>query len=132
MALGAQSIERGVHMDRVPRSDETDHHAERAELVFLPLAVALAQFAALAVEDDPGELIPARAAVELDEDAPTVALVVDEPQQVERLHQPSELLGVARALLRDCTLRLGESVGIEESGSQRRTRSRGRSTSDQR
>jgi len=80
-----------------------------AELVFLPFAVALAKLAALAVEDGAGELVAAFAAVELDQDAPTVALVVDEPQEVERLHQSAELLE-----------RAGESgraiVGLDDAG----------------
>ena len=78
VALGAELVERRVHVDRVPEHDDVDHQPERAELVLLAFAVALAQLAALAVEDDAGELVAALAAVELDQDAPPVGLVVDE------------------------------------------------------
>ena len=92
VALGAEPIERGVHVDRVPQHHEVDHDAERAEMVYLPFAVALAQLAALALGGDQGKLVAAFAAIELDQNAPAIALVVDEPQEVERLHQPPELL----------------------------------------
>lgn len=44
------------------------------------------------MEDDAGELVATFAAVELEQDAPAIALVVDEPEEVERLHQPPDLL----------------------------------------
>ena len=69
---------------------------EGAELILLPLAVALPQLAALAVEDDAGEPVASFAAVELDQDAPAVGLVVDVGQQVERLDDPAELLQCPR------------------------------------
>ena len=55
-------------------------------------SVTLAQFAALAVEDDSGELVAPLAPVELDKNAAAISRAVDEPQQVERLDQPTELL----------------------------------------
>ena len=51
--------------------------AQGAELVLLAFAVALAQFAALAVEHGAGELVPALATVQLDQDAASVRLVVN-------------------------------------------------------
>src|ERR687894_3208687 len=66
--------------------------AQRPELVFLAFAVALAQLAPLAVEHHARELVPSLAAVELHQDAPTVALVVDVRQHVEALRQPAPLL----------------------------------------
>ena len=59
--------------------------AEAAELVLLALAVALPELAALAVKDHAGEPMAAFVAVELGQDAPPVAFVVDEAEQVERL-----------------------------------------------
>lgn len=61
-----------VHVDRVPENDDVYHEAERAKLVLLAFAIALAQLAAFAMEHDARELMPSLAAVELDQDAPTV------------------------------------------------------------
>jgi hypothetical protein len=85
MSFSPELAERGIHVDGVPEHDEVDHEPERAELVLLAFAVALAQLATLAVEDDAGELMAAITAVELGEDATTVGFVVDEAEQVERL-----------------------------------------------
>ena len=41
-AFGTKLVEYGVHVDRVPQHDEVDDDAERAELIFLAFAVALA------------------------------------------------------------------------------------------
>src|SRR5208337_4510537 len=56
---------------------------------------ALAEFAAFAVEDDARELVTSLAAVELHENAPTIAFVIDEAQQVECLHQAAQFLKCA-------------------------------------
>ena len=56
---------------------------ERAELILLPFAVALAKFTALAVEYGAGKQVAALAAIELDQDPAPVGFVVDEPQHVE-------------------------------------------------
>src|SRR5450755_1107741 len=81
VALSDELVQRRVHVDRVPKQDQIDHESERAELVLLTFAVALAQLAAPAVKDHPGELVTSLAAVKLSEDAPTVALVIDEAQE---------------------------------------------------
>jgi hypothetical protein len=47
---------------------------------------------AVAVKDDAGKLVPALAAVELGEDAPTVGFIVDVAKEVERLHDAPEFL----------------------------------------
>ena len=91
-ALGAELVQRRVHVDRVPEHDDVDHKAQGPELVLLALAVALAQFAALAVEHSTGKLMPALAAVELHQDAAPVCLVVDVGQQVEALDHAAPLL----------------------------------------
>ena len=57
-ALGPELVERGIHVDRVPEHDDVHHKTERTELVLLALVVALPQFAALAVKDGAGELLP--------------------------------------------------------------------------
>jgi hypothetical protein len=43
-------VEGSIHVDRVPQDDGVDDQAKGAELILLALAVALAQFTALAVE----------------------------------------------------------------------------------
>jgi hypothetical protein len=58
---------------------------QRPELVLLALAVALPQFAALAVEDRSCNAVPALATVELGEDAAAIRLTVPLVQQVHRL-----------------------------------------------
>jgi hypothetical protein len=50
----------------VPEHERVEREAERAELVFLAVAVGLAQLAFVAVEDEPGDGVPALVAVEPD------------------------------------------------------------------
>lgn len=82
-ALGLELVQRRVHADRVPRHDDIHHQAQGAELVFLALAAALAQFAPLALEHDAGKLMTALSVVDLDQNAPAMRLVVNEAEQVE-------------------------------------------------
>jgi hypothetical protein len=89
-ALGAELVQCRVHVDRIPEHDSVHHQTQGPELVLLPFAVTLPQFAALAVEDDTGELVAALAAVQLDQDAPAIGFIVDEAKKVERLDQPAE------------------------------------------
>src|SRR3954462_7768242 len=42
VCLGAELVDRRIHVDRVPEHDEVDHEPKRAELVLLAFAVALA------------------------------------------------------------------------------------------
>ena len=51
VALGAELGDGGVGVAGVPQGDGVEHQAERAELVFLAFAVALAELAAPAVAD---------------------------------------------------------------------------------
>jgi len=66
------------------------HSIAHHELVLLAFAVALAQLPALAVEDGPGEGVPALGPVELSEDPSAVGLVVEVGEQVEGLGDPAE------------------------------------------
>src|SRR4051794_38829084 len=79
------------------------------------------KLAAVAVEDRARDLVAALAAVELGQDAPTVALVVDEAEQVERLHQPPELPERTRELRRPVVRleRAGEPAGAHDAELQR-------------
>jgi hypothetical protein len=45
-----------IQVDRVPQHDDVDHEAKRAEPLFLTPAIALAQFAALAVKHHVGAM----------------------------------------------------------------------------
>lgn len=77
MTIGAKFGQSRVHVQRVPEHDDVDHEAERAELIFLAFPVSLAQFTPLAMEYDTGELVAALAAIKLNQNAATIALVVD-------------------------------------------------------
>ena len=77
VSLGPEPLERCVHVDGVPQHHDVDDEAKGAELVLLPLAVALPELAAPAVEDGSGEPMASLVAVELDQDAAAVGLVVD-------------------------------------------------------
>lgn len=96
MTFGAELVERGVDVDRVPEHDQIDDEPKRAELIFLPFAVTLTKLTALAVEYGAGELVTALAPVELDQDASPVGFVIDEPQHVERLDEAAKFLERAR------------------------------------
>lgn len=73
-ALGAELSEGRVHVDRVSEHNDVDHEAERAELVLLALAVALATCPAC-LEDGTRQPVAALVPVELAEDAATEPLV---------------------------------------------------------
>jgi len=90
VTVAAQVVEGGVLVAGVPQDDGVDDEAEGAELVLLAFAVALAQLPALAVEDGPGEGVPALGPVELSEDPSAVGLVVEVGEQVEGLGDPAE------------------------------------------
>ncbi len=71
------------------------------------LAVALAQLAALAVEDDADELVTPLATVELHQDAPAIAFVVDEAKQVvPMLGDEPHVDPVGRHLVEQAAVRL--------------------------
>jgi hypothetical protein len=61
----AQLRERRIHVDRVPQDDDVGDQAQGPELILLAFAVALARFAALAVEDDSCDAMAFFAAIEL-------------------------------------------------------------------
>jgi hypothetical protein len=76
-----------------------------AQLVLLAFAVALPQFAPLAVEDCPRHAVPALATVELGEDTAAIRFVVEVIQQIKRLGYapkltdgPTECRGAPTAL----------------------------------
>ena len=78
VALAAQLREHGVHVQRIPQHDHVHDQAERAQLVFLPFAVALEQFAALAVEDLARQAVAAFAEIQLQQRGAAAGLVVGE------------------------------------------------------
>ena len=48
-------VQRCIHVERIPEDHHVGDQAERPELIFLPLAVTLAQLSALPVEDAAGQ-----------------------------------------------------------------------------
>jgi hypothetical protein len=66
VAGDTQLGDRVVEVLSVPEHKRVEREAERAELVFLAVAVGLAQLALVAVEDDPGDGVSALVAVEPD------------------------------------------------------------------
>jgi hypothetical protein len=59
VAGGSEVCDRVVEVLGVPEHERVEREAERAELVFLPFPVRLTQLALVAVEDDPGDGVPA-------------------------------------------------------------------------
>ena len=90
-AFLAELLQHGVCVDRVPEHDGVHDEAERTELIFLPLPIALLQFAAFAVEDDPRQHVPGFAAIEPHEDTAAVGLVVEVVEQVHCLDHAPEI-----------------------------------------
>jgi hypothetical protein len=93
-AFGAEAIERRIHVDRVPQDDEIDDKPKCPELIFLAFPLALPQFTAFAVEDNPRQLVATFAPVKLDQDAAAVTLVVDEAQHIERLRPRGQRVSI--------------------------------------
>jgi len=92
--------QRAFSVARVPKDDGVDDQTQRPKLVFLPLAIALPQFTALAVEDCVGEAMPPLTAVELKQDAPTIAFVVNVSQQSVLAMRPSSAMARTRVEVR--------------------------------
>jgi hypothetical protein len=91
VAGGAELGDGVVEVLGVPEHERVEREAERAELVFLPVAVGLTQLTLVAVEDDPGDGVPALVAVEPDAGLAAQFLAVDPAEQVQRLGDPAEL-----------------------------------------
>ena len=66
----------------VPERDCVDDETREPQLIFLSFPIGLTDLALLAVKSGPGERVPPFLAIELDEDLATVALVVDDMEQV--------------------------------------------------
>jgi len=60
-AAGGEVVDGALGVDRLVEDDRVDDQAERSELLLLALAVALAQFTAVAVPDVAGEGVSALA-----------------------------------------------------------------------
>jgi hypothetical protein len=74
---GTQLGDSVVEVLGIPEHERVEREAERAELVFLAVAVGLAQLAFVAVEDDPGDGVSAFVAVEPDAGFAPQFLAVD-------------------------------------------------------
>ena len=64
-ALSSQLSEPGFDVNGVPENDHVDDESEGSELVFLPFAIAVAQFTASLIEDCPAQAVPAFSPIEL-------------------------------------------------------------------
>jgi hypothetical protein len=60
-----------------------DDEPERAELIFLPFAITLPQFAPFTAENDARNTVPTFTPIELCKRAPTYVFVVDEAQRIQ-------------------------------------------------
>ncbi len=85
VAFAAQLRQHRIHVQRVPKHDHVHDQAERAQLVFLPFAVALEQLAALAVENLARQAVAAFTEIQLQQRGATAGFVVDEIQRVDGL-----------------------------------------------
>ena len=65
VALGTQLRQGRLHVGGVPQHDHVEHEPECAQLILLPLAIALPQFATSGMEDRSGDRMTALAPVEL-------------------------------------------------------------------
>ena len=91
VAGGAEAIDGVVDVLGVPEDEGVEREAERAELVFLAIAVGLAQLAFVAVEDDSGDAVAAFVAVETDAGLAAMLFAVDPAEQVKRLGDAAKL-----------------------------------------
>lgn len=89
-ALLAKLTQRRIHVDRVPEHNHVDDQSERAELILLALPIPLPQLPALAVKGGARKHVTALTAVELNEDATAVAVVVEVVEQVDGLDDAAE------------------------------------------
>ena len=89
---GGDVIDGALGVDRVVEDDGVDDQAKRIELLFLALAVGLAELAAAAVADVARETVAAFTAVELDQDAPAEVLVVAVVEQVDSFRGSADVL----------------------------------------
>ena len=66
VAGGSEVCDRVIEVLGVPQHERVEREAERAELIFLPFPVALAQLTLVAVEDGPGDGVTAFVAGQAD------------------------------------------------------------------
>jgi len=94
----------------VPDDECVEREAARAELVFLPFAIGLAEFALVAVEDDPGDGVTTLVTVEPDAGCPAQLLAFDPAEEMQCLGDATELSAVR--LVRGATNRLGFALQL--------------------
>jgi uncharacterized protein (DUF58 family) len=82
VASRAQVADGVVEVDGVPQRDRVQDESERAELVFHPVSVAVAQLAFATVERGPAEVVAAFLEVADRFDLASVRLVVDVVEDV--------------------------------------------------
>ena len=87
----AQAVERGIHVDCVPKHDGIGHETKCAALILLALSVAFAVFTTLAMVDGAGDRMTAFTPIELGQNTATTILVIGIVEQIDRLVDPSNL-----------------------------------------
>jgi hypothetical protein len=75
-ALLPELSERGFHIEGVPQRDHVHDQSENAQLVFLPLSIALPQLSTFAVEDGAGDAMTSFTAIQLCERLPALGFIV--------------------------------------------------------
>jgi hypothetical protein len=96
VSFSAKLIEDRVYVEGVPENDHVDYQAECAQLVFLSLAVALVEFAALGMKNDPPQAVPAFAETELLERASPARFVIDEVEHVYGIVDAADSASIGR------------------------------------
>ena len=75
-------VQGGIHINCALQDDGVDDQAERPELIFLSLAVALSQFSPSAMEYIARQVMSAFVAIELYQDAPAFVFIANVRQKV--------------------------------------------------
>src|SRR6516225_12146983 len=81
-ALRAEFLEGGIHITSRPQDQGVDHQTERSQLVFLAVAVLLAQFATLTMEDLTRETMATFMAIPLKQSVATVSRIGNDVEDV--------------------------------------------------
>src|ERR1700693_4560574 len=89
--IRSKLLESRFDIEGVSEDDDVHHEAQRAELVFLPLSITLAEFTPLAMKDRPRQFVPVLAAIQLRERPPPFGFIVYVCEAVNGLVDASEL-----------------------------------------
>jgi hypothetical protein len=74
ISLLSELAQNCLHIDRIPEHDHIDDKPERAELIFLPFAVALTKLTSFTAENDARNAVPTFSPFELCQRSPGACL----------------------------------------------------------